>query len=96
MKNVKKLLFTGERGLIGDRGLPGPSIEIKGEKGEPGLNGIVGMPGLIGEPGRVGEPGFQGEKVRFRKFLSVMKKQYLLSFKYREIQVSLDHAECPV
>lgn len=56
--------------MVGDRGLPGPLIEVKGEKGEPGLNGIVGMPGLIGEPGRIGEPGLQGEKVRFIKFLS--------------------------
>lgn len=70
--NILKL--TGERGFVGDRGLPGPSIEIKGEKGEPGLNGIVGMPGLIGEPGRLGEPGLEGVKVYHKiNFLTKMR-----------------------
>lgn len=38
--------------LLGDRGLPGPAVDIKGDKGEPGPPGFPGKPG---PPGLVGK-----------------------------------------
>lgn len=42
--------------ILGDRGLPGPANDIKGDKGEPGPPGFPGMPGL---PGPVGKLSFK-------------------------------------
>lgn len=38
--------------MIGDRGLPGPTVDIKGDKGEPGPPGYAGSPGLPGPKGK--------------------------------------------
>lgn len=38
--------------IKGDRGLPGPAIDIKGDKGEPGPPGFTGSIGLTGPMGK--------------------------------------------
>lgn len=38
--------------IKGDRGLPGPAIDIKGDKGEPGPHGFTGSIGLTGPMGK--------------------------------------------
>lgn len=38
--------------ILGDSGLPGPVVDIKGDKGEPGPPGFDGLPG---PPGHVGK-----------------------------------------
>lgn len=50
----------GERGEVGERGLPGDRGE-RGEVGERGLPGEPGAIGLPGERGEAGEPGGRGE-----------------------------------
>lgn len=37
---------------LGDRGLPGPIVDIKGDKGEPGPPGFDGAPGPAGHAGK--------------------------------------------
>lgn len=39
--------------ILGDRGLPGPAVDIKGDKGEPGPPGFPGSPGLPGPAGKI-------------------------------------------
>jgi len=38
--------------MLGDRGLPGPAVDIKGDKGEPGPPGFPGIPGAMGPVGK--------------------------------------------
>lgn len=38
--------------IVGDRGLPGPAVDIKGDKGEPGPPGFPGIPGAMGPIGK--------------------------------------------
>lgn len=38
--------------ILGDRGLPGPAVDIKGDKGEPGPPGFPGIPGAMGPVGK--------------------------------------------
>jgi len=38
--------------ILGDRGLPGPAVDIKGDKGEPGPPGFPGIPGAMGPIGK--------------------------------------------
>lgn len=39
--------------ILGDRGLPGPAVDIKGDKGEPGPPGFPGLIGLTGPAGKI-------------------------------------------
>lgn len=34
--------------ILGERGLPGPLVDVKGDKGDRGFPGPVGLPGDVG------------------------------------------------
>jgi collagen type IV alpha len=67
-QDCNEFLFTGDRGLTGAPGTPGPDCApglpgIKGERGLPGFKGergLSGAPGPFGEKGDIGPPGRPG------------------------------------
>lgn len=42
--------------------MPGPTVSVKGEKGEPGISGSPGVHGEKGDRGLDGHVGYVGEK----------------------------------
>lgn len=52
--------FTGEKGEIGDEGLPGYGFQ--GPKGKLGSTGFPGYLGPQGPSGNIGDPGLSGPK----------------------------------
>lgn len=61
--------ITGERGLEGDSGPPGPAgfKGMPGTLGNDGATGEPGLPGNLGQPGASGHPGLPGTKGWFHK-----------------------------